>query len=421
MYLVGDIFVSEILKKPVLDRAGEEIGKIKDFLIKTGEIFPWISSILITSKKMGPALIPWEDINLFNRRIISVKNLATEIIRQEVSDDDLLICRDILDKQIVDIDGVKVVRVNDIKLEEIENNLCLIAIDVGLNGILRRLSIEQGAKGLWKLFGYTLTSKLISWDYLQSLEPKLTKLTLKVSRKKISELHPADIAHIISQVPLKEKTVLFDSLDPEMAAEALHELEPKTQANIIEGMDKEQATDILERMPPDEAADVLGDLPEAKAQELLNLMEEEEAEDVQELLEHDDDTAGGLMTTEYLGFTPDMTVEEAFTNLRLMLPDVELIYYIYIIDDDEHLLGVLSLKDLIMSNPQKNIAEIMRTKIKTVTPETDQMEVAELISKYNLYAVPVVDKEKKLLGIVTIDDIVDLVLPPSSRKKRQRA
>ena len=297
MYLVGDIFVSEVLKKPVLDRAGEEIGRIKDFLIKTGEIFPWISSILIASKKTGPVLIPWEDINLFNRRVISVKIFAKDIVKQKVSDDDLLICRDLLDKQIVDIDGVKVVRVNDIKLEEVEDKLCLIAIDVGLNGILRRLGFEEGAKGLWKLFGYALTPKLISWDYLQSLEPKLTRLTLKVSRKKISELHPADIAHIMSQMPLKEKSALFDSLDPETAAEALHELEPETQANIIEGMDKEKATDILERMPPDEAADVLGDLPEEKAQELLNQMEEEEAEDVQELLEHDEDTAGGLMTT----------------------------------------------------------------------------------------------------------------------------
>jgi len=415
MYLVGNIFASEVLNKPVLDRVGEKVGRIKDFLIRTTETFPRLSAIVVSSRKRNHLIIPFEAVNLFNRRVISIKTLMGEIAEQKVSDEDLLICRDLLDKQIVDIDGVKIVRVNDIKLEEIENNL------VGFSGILRRLGIENAGKWIWKLFGYSLSEKLIAWNYFQPLEPRLTKLTLRITRQKISELHPSDIAHIISQVPPDGKAVLFDSLDIEKAAEALHELEPETQVTIIGRMGKEQASDILERMPPDEAADVLGDLPEEKAQELLNLMEKEEAEDVQELLGHEEDTAGGLMTTEYLGFTGDTTVEEAFKNLRLMSPDVEMIYYIYVVDDEEHLLGVLSLKDLILASPQKNLSEIMRRKIKTVRPDTDQMKAAELISKYNLYAVPVIDAENKLLGIVTVDDIVDLLIPPTSRKKRQRA
>ena len=420
MYFVGDIFVSEVLKKPVLDRAGEEVGRITDFLVRTGEVFPRIESVVVTSKKRNHILIPFENINLFNKRIISVKNFLSELAEQKAKEEDLLICRDLLDKQIVDVYGVKIVRVNDIKLGDIEGNLCLIAVDVGFSGILRRLSIEHIGKQLWGLFGYSISSKLISWNFLQPIEPQLTKLTLRITRQKISELHPSDIAHIISQVSLNGKTALFNSLDLEKAAEALHELEPGTQATIIDRMDEEKASDILERMHPDEAADILGDLSEEKAQELLNKMEKEEAEDVQELLEHEEDTAGGLMTTEYLGFTGDMTVSDVFKNLRLMSPDVEMIYYIYIIDDIEHLLGVLSMKDLILASPMAIISEIMRTKIKTVSPGTDQMKVAELISKYNLYAVPVVDEENKMLGIVTVDDIVDLLLPPSSRKKRQR-
>ena len=421
MYLVGDIFVSEGLNKPVLDRAGEEVGRITDFLIRTGDVFPRVESILVASKKRNHTLIPFENINLFNKRIISVKDFLNDLEEQKAGEEDLLICRDLLDKQIVDVYGAKVVRVNDIKLGDIEGSLCLIAVDVGFSGILRRLGVEHMGKHLWEIFGYSFSSRLISWNFLQPIEPNLTKLTLRVARQKISELHPSDIAYIISQVPLKGKTVLFDSLDIEKAAEALHELEPETQATIIDRMDKEKASDILELMPPDEAADILGDLSDEKAQELLNKMEKEEAEEVQELLEHEEDTAGGLMTSEYLGFSGDMTVTDVFKNLRLMSPDVEMIYYIYIIDDMEHLLGVLSMKDLILASPQTNVSEIMRTKIKTVSPDTDQMKVAELISKYNLYAVPVVDEENKMLGIVTVDDILDLLLPPSSRIKRQRA
>jgi Mg/Co/Ni transporter MgtE len=185
-------------------------------------------------------------------------------------------------------------------------------------------------------------------------------------------------------------------------------------------MSKERASDILERMPPDEAADVLGDLPEAKAQELINLMEKEEAEDVQELMEHEDNTAGGLMTTEFLAFPPDMTVEEAIKELRLEAPDVETIYYLYIVDQDEHVNGVVSLKNLILAMPQALLGDIMLTPVKTLPLDAEQKDVAEFISKYNLLAAPVVDENATIRGIVTVDDVLDFLLPTASRKKRRK-
>jgi Mg/Co/Ni transporter MgtE len=173
-------------------------------------------------------------------------------------------------------------------------------------------------------------------------------------------------------------------------------------------------------MPPDEAADVLGDLPEAKAQELINLMDKEEAEDVQELLEHEEDTAGGLMTTEYLAFPPEMTVEESIKELRLEAPDVETIYYLYILDNNERIVGVISLKNLILAMPQTLLSDIMVTPVKTLPLEAGQKDVAEFISKYNLLAAPVVDEHNVLRGIVTVDDVVDFLLPTASRKKRRK-
>ncbi len=418
-FFAGEIFVSEVYKKPVLDQTGEDIGKLTDIIVGMGEPFPSVTALVAASGK-ETFIIPWDIVNLFNRRVISVNALIQNLGPASVSPNDILICRDVLDKQIVDINGAKLVRVNDIKLGDIKGRLCLVAADIGLRGLLRRLGVEARGEKLFSLFHYRLQQRLIGWHYLQTIEPKLTRLTLTISRQKVSSLHPADLAEIMSEASQRERTAIFGSLDVETAAEALHELEPRVQADIIDDMAKERASDILERMPPDEAADVLGDLPEAKAQELINLMEKEEAEDVQELLEHEEDTAGGLMTTEYLAFAPDMTVEEAIKELRLEAPNVETIYYLYILDNEERIIGVLSLKNLILAASQTLLRDIMTTPAKTISLETGEKDVAEFISKYNLLAAPVVDENGVMHGIVTVDDVVDFLLPTASRKKRRK-
>ncbi len=418
-FFAGEIFLSEVYKQPVLDQTGEVIGKLKDVIVGLGEPFPPVTALVVASGR-ETYLLHWDIVNLFNRRVISVNALVKNLGPASVSPSDILIYRDLMDKQIVDINGAKLVRVNDLRLGDVKGRLCLVAADIGLRGILRRLGVEERGEKLFSVFHYKLLHKLISWHYLQTVEPKLTRLTLTISRQKVSSLHPADLAEIISEVSEKERTALFGSLDLETAAEALHELDPRVQANIIGDMSKEQASDILERMPPDEAADVLGDLPEAKAQELINLMEKEEAEDVQELLEHEEDTAGGLMTTEFLSYPQDMTVEEAIKELRLEAPDVETIYYLYIVDAQEHLAGVISLKNLILARPEARLKDIMKKPVKTLPLDAAENDVAEFISKYNLLAAPVVDENKDMRGIVTVDDVVDFLLPPASRKKRRR-
>ena len=418
-FFAGEIFVSEIINKPVLDQTGEELGRLRDIVISAGEPFPAVSALVVAAGRTV-YVIPWDIVNLFNRRVISVNILKKNITPAVVSPNDILISRDMLDKQIVDIDGAKLVRVNDLELGDVKGKLSLVAADIGLRGLLRRLGFEARGEKLLSLFGYKLQHKLIGWHYLQPVEPRLSKLTLTVSGQKVAQMHPADLAEIISEVSQKERTALFGSLDVETAAEALHELEPQVQADIIDDMSKEKASDILEQMPPDEAADVLGDLPEAKAQELIQMMDKDEAEDVQELLEHEDNTAGGLMTTEFLSFPEDMTVEDAIRDLRLAAPDVESIYYLYIVDAEERLVGVISLKNLILARPHEKMHEIMKTPVKTLPPDAKQTDVAELISKYNFLAAPVVDENMIMHGIVTVDDVLDFLLPTASRKKRRR-
>lgn len=419
MPFLGELFVSEILKKPVLDPKGEEIGRVKDLVIVKGEPLPRVSSLIIDKKKRLFNL-PWNDLNIFNKRIISTKIYSEALKPYEFSEKDLMIVRDILDKQIVDANGAKVVRVNDVKLEGLDTEAVLIAVDIGMRGIMRRLGVERGGEDLMRLFKKRLPYNLISWNYIQPLEPKLTTISLTVPRQMVSELHPADLAEIISQVSHKEGATFFKGLDVETAAEALSELQPDVQAAIITGMETEKAADIIEEMPPDEAADVLSDLPMDKAKEILESIEKEEAEDIQELLSHEEDTAGGLMTNEFIAYLPDTTVKEAIQKFKKDAEEVETVYYIYVIDTDGKLIGVVSLKDLLLADLNAKLSDIMATKLKTISPEADEMEVAEIASKYNLLAIPVIDNEGFILGIVTIDDIIDRILPPAAKRKRRK-
>ncbi len=419
MPFFGELFVSEILKKLVLDPKGEELGRVRDIVLVKGEKFPKVSALIIVRKK-GMFNLPWADLNIFNKRIISAIIYGESLQSYEFGENDLLIVRDILDKQIVDANGAKVVRVNDIKLEGYNSEAILVAVDVGMRGIMRRLGVERSGEDLMKLFKKRIPYTLISWNYIQPLEPKLSTISLTVPRQMVSELHPADIADIISQVSHKEGASFFKELDVETAAEALSELEPDVQAAIITGMDTDKAADIIEEMPPDEAADVLSDIPMDKAKEILEQVEKEEAEDIQELLSHEEDTAGGIMTNEFIAYAPETTVKQAIENFKKDSEEVETVYYIYIIDEHEKLIGVTSLRDLILADPDTKLSDIMKTKIKAVTPETDEVEVAEIISKYNLVALPVVNYEGYLLGIVAVDDILDRILPPAAKRGRRK-
>ena len=419
MPLFGELFVSDLLKRPVLDPKGEELGKVRDIVMIKGDPFPKVSALIVERKKKY-FYLPWNELNIFNRKIISAGVYSDQIPSYAYNETDLLIVRDIFDKQIVDANGAKVVRVNDVKLEGFDSEAVLAAVDVGMRGIMRRLGIERGGEDMMRLFKRNLAHNLISWNYIQPLEPKLTKISLTVPRQMVSELHPADIADIISQVSRKEGASFFQGLDVETAAEALSELEPDVQAAIITGMDTDSAADIIEEMPPDDAADVLSDLPVDKAKEILEQIDKDEAEDIQELLSHEEDTAGGLMTNEFIAYRPDLLVSEALEKFRTDAEEVEAVYYLYITDAEEKIKGVISLRDLLLAPLDARLSDIMKTKLKMVSPSTDEIEVAEIVSKYNLVAVPVVDDEGYLLGIVTIDDIVDRILPPAAKRKRRK-
>lgn len=413
------MFVSELKGIPVVDRLQEPVGEVKDFILTVGDVFPKITGLLVrVYEKREDLIILMGEVDLMGKQFVVTRSLKERIVFTKPRPDELLLARDVMDKQIVDTEGARVIRVNDLKLGKIEQDIRLIAADVGFRGLLRRL----GGLGLFDfvygIFRKKVPDALIGWDHVEQLKTGRVKGMITVPTKHISEMHPADIANIISQVHSEERTAIFVSLADKTAAEALHELEPKIQALLLLTLDTKKALGVLEKMPLDEVADVLGDIPTEKTEELLRLMRPKKSAEVKKLLSHPEETAGGLMTTEFIAIPRNFTVQQSIEKMREVAPDAETVYYIYIVDETEKLVGVLSLRFLIISPSEAPVSQIMVKDVITVDPEMNQRQVAEVVSKYNLLAVPVVDKDNKLLGIVTVDDVIDFILPPISRRIR---
>ena len=414
---LNEVNLSRVLGKTVIDEKGKEIGTLDDLVMIPGEGFPQVSHLIVRNRKQL-IVIPWLAITLFNRFVISIGRTTAEFPPHEESEGEILLKRDILDKQIVDVDGAKVVRVNDIKLGKYKEFLCILSVDIGLAGLLRRLGYDGVGKKIAALLKKEIPRREISWEYVQPLEMNLSRLTLTMAHDQLAEMHPADLATIISTISHQQIQAMLTSLDTETAGEAIHELEPELRSRVISEMDSELASDILEEMEPDEAADVLGDLSQEKAQELLGLMDAEDAGDIKELLEHEEDSAGGLMNNWFLTVPQTFTAGQAFEEVRNNAHEIEMVYYVYVLDDTERLVGVVSLRELLITPPETSVTEIMVDYVKSVTADAEPEEVLEIIAKYNLIAVPVLDEEEKVLGIVTVDDILEPFLPYALKRKR---
>lgn len=417
MSLFGHVFFSEVLKRSVFDAKGEIAGRLADVVVVRGEPLPKISFVLI--KRHGQLFrAPWSEVSIFSRRIRSIQRAADSLELYD-RDDDLLLARDILDKQIVDVNGAKVVRVNDVRLEGHNGDAILSAVDVGIRGLLRRLGVERRTERVLAFFKSSLPWHLITWNYIQPLNPKLKTITLTIPRQMVAALHPADLAEIINQVSREEGATLFTDLDTKTAADALSEVEPHRQAELIAGLDAERAADIIEEMPPDEASDVLGDLPTETAKDILERVEEEEAKDIQELLAYDEDSAGGLMTTDFISYGPETTVGEAIERFRSDAATVGSVYQIYLTKDDQELVGAVGLKELLVAQRSVTLGSIADLRPRTTLPETKKKEIARLMAKYDLVALPIVDPERHIVGVVTIDDVIAQFSASSGRRKRR--
>jgi Mg2+ transporter MgtE len=458
------IFLSTLLRRVVFDTNNQRVGALRDLYISLHDVFPRVTALVVRPSLLssGPLagaangngsrgnggspgifgqeiIIPWDQVTSLEDSQIYL-NVPAEKIAPLPSGGqagDLRLARDLLDKQIVDTQGFRVVKVNDLKLAQVHDAARLVGADISLRALLRRLGAETPVAALSHILPLKLPERTITWNYVEPIETAEHELVgagaaaatngaaqadsrlsgtinvpavrLSVSHAKLAELHPADIADILEQLNLQEGGALLEELDTETAADALEEVDPVRQAALVSKLDPERASDLLERIAPDNAADILGELDEDEAERLLSLMPAEESQPIRELLRYDEQTAGGIMTTEALSLPASLTVEETLARLRSQNNSLEMVYYLYVVDEQRHLVGVVSLRQLVTSNPSTRLEAIMDPDVIRVHVNDDQEEVARVIAKYDLLGVPVVDEDERLVGLVTVDDIIDVL------------
>lgn len=412
------MYLSGIIGKPVYDAAGEAFETIADLVIYHGtEKFPRITGILLNGDRSRVAVIPWNAVAEFTADGIRLRLERRSLAPRPLQPDEILLREDILDTQVVDTDDIKVVRVNDLELRQVGNEVRVIGADVGTRSLLRRLGLEPFVCRALERVGRPLPSRVIPWNLVAVLGGTMTPLKLSISREKLKDIHPADLAELLADLDRDERVEVMTALADERAADVLEEAQPEVQATVIQELPSERASDILEEMKPDEAADVLGELPEERAEELISLMDAGAAEEVRELLQYEPETAAGKMTTEFIALPVLMTVDQVIERLRQTKPDSETIYYLYVVDEQHRLVGVLSIRALLTSPPETPISRLMRTDVVTVAPNASAEDVAGALVKYDLLAVPVVEEDGRLVGIVTIDHLIDLLLEKYGPRK----
>jgi len=425
MSALTTFYLSRIIGKKVIDNTGYSVGIVKDLIIDT---IP--SSLVDFPDKplvIGIKLKTHKGIGIYSFSQFTVTKIKGKLkvtcndifeLPVDTFKSGLLLEETIMDKQIVDLNGHKLVRVNDIRLATLNYGTYAIAVDIGIEGLLRRIGIVKPIRGLLSLFNLSLPAKFILWDDVQAIDFSNLNIKLSKSYSKLHTLHPSDLADIIEDLGRKSGMSIFTSLDEEKAADVLEELEKHAQIDFVESLPVEKMADVLEKMPADEVADILDELEDDKAELLLKEMESETSNEVRELLEYPDNSVGSLMTTEILSFNPNKTVEEVINEFRVKKPeDVEL-YNLFVTDSKDEFIGTFTLRDLVVSQPETLISQIMKTEPICLVDEQKVDDIAEIISKYNLLAIPVVDKDNLLQGMVVVDDVVEDLINKRKTAKR---
>ncbi|MDP9371777.1 MAG: CBS domain-containing protein [Chloroflexota bacterium] len=409
----GLFFLSSVIGKPILDRQGERLGTVKDLIARLGQDpYPPVTGIV--ARTQG------RDVFLPRERIAELGAAGARLASAEINlqrfarrDNEVLLARDVLDRQLIDVNGRRVIRVNDLQLATIDGEYRLVGVDVGGRALLRRLAPARLSRRV-------LAGDVIDWAELEYFASHAPEVRLRVSHDRVAKLHPVEIARLVDALSYRQGVEVIEALDDETAAETLGEMAEERGADIVGELDEERAADILEEMDPGDAADLLQDLSDEKAGDLLERMEPEERQDLEDLLEYREDTAGGIMTNSFVALPAGLTAGGAIEHIRALEEEPDLLYYLYVVPEagSWRLLGVVSLRDLLVrARADTPLREVMATDLVTVRPGDEAREVARKVADYNLIALPVVDGEGDIVGVVTVDDAMELVLPEEWRPR----
>ena len=404
--------LSDLIGAAVTDNTGAYAGKVREVALSPQESSSQLSSLVVKTRR-GNRMVPVKTVSLIDNGV-RVATSATEWSPFAGGEGLLLLERDLLDQQIIDVHGRKVVRVNNVDIHEESTNgnivLKIGAVDVGPRGAVRRLLKGVLPASALRALLEKIAPRLIPWEFVDLIETDpARRVKLKISLERLAKLHPADIADIVEDLAPAEREAVFETLDEEVAAETLEEIDPKLQVSILSSLDSDRAADIVEEMDPDAAADLLGDMHPDASQEILTEMEPEERAEVAGLMTFEEDTAAGRMTTEYMALRQNAKVEDAIEMLRNFEGGLESLSTIYIIGEKDKLLGAVPLAKIALAPPGTLLMLLSTGHLTTVHPGADEKKVAELFDKYNLLTLPVIDEEGVLTGVITADDVINML------------
>jgi len=418
-------YLSHILGSRVLDSVGQTVGRIVDLAITVeepfGGEFPPVTLVLVkagsTKLRLRSEMIAdWSAIDHGRAAVLDQVRARVTVGLEKESE--VYLRRDVLDKQILDVTNARLVRVNDVFLVEDDGQLRAAGVDVSFRGLLRRVRLEKLFVSAGRRFNFS--RQYIPWNQVEIMRGESGgKIISKVPADKLSRLHPTDLAAIVHQMSPRERVELMEKLDDETVALALEESDDKVAADIVQSLDPERAADIIEEMDPDEAADVLGEMDsEEAADAILDRLEDpEDAADIKHLLSYDEGMAGALMNTDVIGLSHNLTCAQTLVRLREEQPTPETLHYLHLEDDDGRLTGVISLASMILAEDDVRLRDLVDNDLVTVEPEASAKECARLIAKYDLLSLPVVDLNGCLLGVVTVDDVLDEIVPDNWSKR----
>ncbi len=398
-------YLSKVLHTKIKDSADQTVGRLKDIVITpaSGAYAP-LHFLWVQSRGRRDFFVPYEYVENIGRDEIALKSPRAAIALAEPSGEYIFLVRDVLDQQIVDVEGARVVRVNDLRLGLFENKMCVLGIDISFKGILRRLGIAAlDVLGLFKV-------NLIDW---RKTQPVKGMLKLDTVSKDLVRLHPADLANIIEDLSIKHGSRLVKSLDTETAAKVMEEIDPALQKVLVNQLDPEQAAQIVSHMSTDEIVDLLKALPKEEANKLVSKLTNVRFRKAEKLIRYDDDIAGGLMTTDFVSAAPDWTVEQTITEIRRLSSLMRSILYVYVIDAEGTFQGSVSLRRLLTADGKDHLVDIIKHQPHLPALKiTDQVShIITLMTKYDLYMSAVLDDEGRLVGVVSIDDIMRYFAP----------
>jgi CBS domain-containing protein len=421
------IFFTEIVRKDVIDRHGRYVGRPFDFTARFDEAYPCVLSLVASrgTFKKTYYVIPWKDIHITDACIqlkVPIESLEAKEEYRQASE--MTLRTGVLDQQVVDTLNRKVVRVNDLHFLRVNDDIRLAHVDIGVRGLVRRLGFEGFVDFAVRLFNkhadYLTRESLVSWKYVQplSIQQVTGKIQLNVQMEQLSDIPPPDISTMLMELDPYQRAALIKTLEVQHQVDIITELDLKWQKDLIDELDTQAVVKLFERMPADEATDLLSALPGREADKVLSLLSAKKAREITELMKHEADSAGGLMTKEFITLKESMTVEEAIDRIRhVEISKVETIYVAYVIDDDGKLVGSVSFRRLLLEPLEMKISEVMLEKPPSVNVGESVREVAYEMDKYNLSALPTVDDDGALQGIITIDDVLHIAVEEAWGKR----